>query len=105
MEPRTTGEDGLIPSRTRIPWRLLPPWLAAAAILFVLFVIVGLYSERVDDVLNLRMPYWEILRNGYSAAVANLLLFGVPSPAVAPSGSQPPIDAPGMMPRTFESRK
>jgi hypothetical protein len=78
VTPRINVEDELIPARTRIPWRPVPPWAAAAAILFVLFVLVGLYSERFYDVLDFRMPYWKIVRNVYSAGLGGALLDGVP---------------------------
>lgn len=71
--------DELIPARTRILWRPVSPFLAAAAILFVLFIIVGVYSERVNDVLDVQMSYSEIARDVYSAGVASFLLFVVPS--------------------------
>jgi hypothetical protein len=46
-------EEELIPAPGRIPWRPVPPWLAAAGVFFVLFFGVGVYSERLYETIDL----------------------------------------------------
>jgi hypothetical protein len=46
-------EEELIPAPGRIPWRPVPPWLAAAGVFFALFLGVGVYSERLYETIDL----------------------------------------------------
>ncbi len=46
-------EEELVPAPGRIPWRPVPPWLAAAGVFFALFLGAGAYSERLYETIDL----------------------------------------------------
>ncbi len=61
----------------------MPPWLAATGVLFVLFVVVGVYSERLYDALDLKLLLGHISlstfeRHFYGALALRTVLFFIP---------------------------
>src|SRR5580704_2502700 len=75
-------EEELIPARGRIPWRPVPASLAAAGILFVLFIAVGVYSERLYETIDLfgllKTPASTFQRNLIFALTYRSLVFFIP---------------------------
>lgn len=75
-------EEELIPARGRIPWRAVPFWLAATGGLLVLFIAVGVYSERlyesIDLVGLLKAPISTFQRNLFGALAYRSLAVFIP---------------------------
>jgi hypothetical protein len=76
-------EEDLIPEPGRIPWRPVSPWVVLSALLFALFVVAGIYSERLYDALDLKLLLGHISlstfeRHFYGALALRTVLFYIP---------------------------